>query len=155
MPRNLTVAECEVLGIKTPCNQMDNGEYRFRMMAPDGSGYIRTAMPENDCGWQNGHHHGGVMETVIVQSGWIGVVELLPDGKRKVGVCKKGDIWTSHPEISHNIYMPAGAVTHCVKHGDDVINPDKGSDWFPAPKDFDLWSKSLSEEDIFRLAGSS
>ena len=90
-----------------------------------------------------------------MQSGWIGVVELLPDGKRKVGVCKKGDIWTSHPEISHNIYMPAGAVTHCVKHGDDVINPDKGSDWFPAPKDFDLWSKSLSEEDIFRLAGSS
>lgn len=45
MPQQLTIADCEALGIKFPCNRMDNGEYRFRLMGPDGSGYIRTVMP--------------------------------------------------------------------------------------------------------------
>ena len=154
MPRNLTVAECEALGIKSPCNQMDNGEYRFRLMGPDNSGYIRTVMPATDKGWQNSHFHKGIYETIVVQKGWIGVVDLLPDGTRKVAVRKANDVWTSHPEHPHNIYMAAGAVTHCVKHGDDVGNPAKnGADWYEAPADFDTWSKSLTEADIFRLAG--
>ena len=154
MPRNLTVAECEALGMKFPANQMDNGEYRFRMMGPDNSGYIRTVMPETDKGWQNSHFHKGIYETIVVQKGWIGVVDLLPDGTRKVAVRKANDVWTSHPEHPHNIYMAAGAVTHCVKHGDDVGNPAKnGADWYEAPAGFDAWSKSLTEEDIFRLAG--
>ena len=157
MPKNLTVADCESLGMKMPCNQMDNGEYRFRMMSSsDGSGYIRTVMPDNDRGWQNAHYHGGVMETIIVQEGWVASADLLPSGERKITIFKKNDVWTSRPGHAHNIYMPAGAVTHCIKHGQDVGNPEKnGADWYPAPEDFDSWSKSLSEEDIFRLAGSS
>lgn len=153
MPKNLTIAECEALGIKFPANMMDNGEYRFRLMGPDNSGYIRTVMPDSDRGWQNSHFHKGIYETIVVQSGWVGVVDLLADGTRKVRVCRKNDVWTSQPGHSHNIYMSAGAVTHCVKHGADVGNPAKnGADWYEAPADFDAWSKSLSEPDIFRLA---
>ena len=154
MPKNLTIDDCLAQGMKFANNQMDNGEYRFRLMGPDNSGYIRTVMPATDKGWQNSHYHKGIYETIVVQKGWISVVDLLPDGTRKVRVCQKNDVWTSQPETSHNIYMPAGAVTHCVKHGDDVGNPAKnGADWYEAPADFDQWSKSLSEADIFRLAG--
>ena len=153
MPKNLTPAECEALGIKFPCSQMDNGEYRFRLMGPDNSGYVRTVMPDSDRGWQNSHFHKGIYETFVVQSGWIGVVYLLPDGIRKVSVLRMNDVWTFQPGCSHNIYMSAGAVTHTVKHGTNVGNPAKnGADWYDASADFDAWSKSLSEADIFRLA---
>ena len=154
MPKNLTPAECEALGINFPCSQMDNGEYRFRLMGSDNSGYIRTVMPDSDHGWQNAHYHKGVMEVVVVQAGWVGVADLLPNGTRKVRVFWKNDMWMFHPGYSHNIYMPAGAVTHCIKHGDGVGNPKKdGADWYESPPDFDAWSKSLREADIFRLAG--
>src|SRR3989344_3885500 len=154
MPRYVTVAECEALGMKFPANQMDNGEYRFRVMGPDNSGYIRTVMPSNDRGWQNSHYHKGIRETIVVQTGWVGVADFCDLGITRIRVYKKNDVWTSQPGEAHNIYMPAGAVTHCVKHGDDVGNPAKnGADWYEAPADFDQWSKSLSEADIFRLAG--
>ncbi|MEK7109258.1 MAG: hypothetical protein AAB919_02375 [Patescibacteria group bacterium] len=125
-------------------------------MGPDNSGYIRTVMPERNRGWQNSHFHKGIYEIVVVQSGWVGVVDLLADETRKVSVYRKNDMWIFHPEHAHNIYMAAGAVTHCIKHGDNIGNPAKnGVDWYDAPEKFDKWTKLLSEENIFRLAGLS
>lgn len=156
MPKSLTIAECEALGMKFPASQMDNGEYRFRVMGPDNSGYIRTVMPANNCGWNNAHYHKGIVETVIVQRGWVGIAKLLLDRKFSIAVLRESNIWVSHPGEAYNIYMSAGTTLHTVKYGAYVGNPAKnGADWYEAPPDFDTWSKSLTEADIFRLAGLS
>lgn len=152
MPKSLTVAECEGLGITFPCSQMDNGEFRFRCMDKGqnaGWGYILTKMPEDARGWQNSHYHTGVMETLIVQKGWIGFVELLTEGEMTVRVYRSGDIFTIKPRCVHNVYMSAGAFIHTVKHGDCSLEKD----WFASPA-LDEKTKHLSEADIFRLAGA-
>ena len=55
----------------------------------------------------------------------------------------------------NNIYQASGSVTHCVKYGKDVVNPAKNSDWWPAPDDFDAWTKSLDQVAIFAQLGLS
>lgn len=91
---------------------------------------------------------------IIVQRGWVGTADLLPDGTRQMGVYERNQYWVSTPGIAHNIFSPPGSVTHCVKYGDDVVNPEKKSDWWPAPEDFDAWTKSfLTEADLFRKVG--
>ncbi len=169
MPKNLAIADAEGLGMKFANSLMDNGEYRFRLMGADGSGYIRTVMPADRPGeWQNSHYHGGVLldehsappkkgviEMIIVQTRWVVTADLLPGGKRQLGLYRRNEFWVSQPGIAHNIYMPRGSVTHCVKYGDDVVNPAKNSDWYPAPDDFDVWTKSLDEAAIFKQLGLS
>lgn len=154
MPKNLTVEECEELGIKFPCNLMDNGEYRFRLMQSGqnaGYGYIMTVMPGTSSGWQNSHYHNWVMETYIVQNGWIGLAELLFGGQVKISVYRKDELFTTQPGSVHNVYMAAGAVIHTVKHGGDR---SLEKDWFASPE-LDEKVKSLGEADIFQLAGVS
>lgn len=151
--------------------QMDNGEFRDSIVGVDKSSYIRTSMPASAKGaWQNSHYHGmladvstdiedparpGVRESITVIQGWLGGVELLPSGAKIVKVYKKNQTFFTIPGIAHNFYQASGTVTHCCKYGDEVGNPDeqrKGADWWPAPADFDAWCKSLTEDDIFRLA---
>lgn len=153
MPKNLTVGECKELGIVFPCNRMDNGEYRFRCMnvgQNSGWGYTLTKMPENDSGWQNSHYHTGIMETYIVQKGWIGFAELLSDSQVKISIYRHDRIFTTRPGHAHNVYVSAGAVIHTVKHGNCSLERD----WFANPV-LDEKTKHLSEADIFRLAGVS
>jgi hypothetical protein len=81
VPQKLTPADMALLGIAITGDRMDNGEYRFRLIkdGPDaGYGYIMTVMPNDQCGWQNSHHHEGIVETYTVQDGWIGFAELVP-----------------------------------------------------------------------------
>ena len=143
-------------GIKFSANTMDNGESRFRMMAQDGSGYIRTVAGANGA-WQNAHYHVGVMETYVIQTGWMGLVssEQLSNGtmNMRVKVYLPGKVVTTRPRLEHNVYMPQGAVIHTVKHGVEVQNPEKGADWYPAGKIFNAWSKGLSEADLHELNG--
>lgn len=153
VPKSLTVVECEALDITFPCERMDNGEFRFRLMDKgqnSGWGYILTKIPESYSGWQNSHYHIGVMETIIIQKGWIGFAELLPDGKMTVRVYRPGDVFTTKPGHAHNVYMPADAVVHAVKHGDCSLEKD----WFASPA-LDEKTKHLSEIDIFWFAGES
>lgn len=145
MPTGLSPEECRALGIVFPCSRMENGEYRFRLMREGqdmGYGYILTEMPPDSCGWQKSHHHKGVMETFIVQSGWIAYAELV-DGKVTIRVCKPGEMFTSMPGVPHNVYMPAAAVIHTVKHGDSSIKRD----WFGNPE-LDALVNHFSEDDI-------
>jgi hypothetical protein len=129
---------------------MDNGEYRFRLMREGqdmGYGYILTEMPLDKWGWQNSHHHQGVMETFIVQSGWIAYAELRGGIGLLIKICKPGEMFTSMPGIPHNVYMPAGAVIHTVKHGDCSIKKD----WFANPE-LDELVNHLTEENIRQRA---
>lgn len=152
MSKGLTIAECEALGITFPCELMDNGEYRFRCMDGGqnaGWGYVLTKRPGNSGGWQNSHYHTGIVETYIVQKGWIGFAELLPDGKMTIKIYQSGDVFTTKPGQARNVYMPAGAVVHTVKHADCSLEKD----WFASPV-LDEKTKRLDEVDIFRLAGA-
>jgi hypothetical protein len=166
MPQTLSHAECLALGMRFPANEMDNGERRFRLMAPDGSGYIRVVMPQGITGgWQNAHYHGGrmlaesepallagVTELCIVQSGQVAYAEQTPLGERVLRLYGPGEHWVMRPGVAHNVFMFPGAVTHTVKYGTDVPNPEKGADWYPAPESFDVWTKSLREEYILANA---
>jgi hypothetical protein len=148
MPENLSAVECKELGIDFLCSRMDNEELRFRIIDEKGWGYILTKMPETVCGWQNSHYHKGISETYIVQKGWIGFAELLPNGEITMKVYRKNDQFSTLPGHAHNVYMAAGAITHTVKHGNcSLVN-----DWFESPE-LDTKTKSLSEDEIFLLAG--
>jgi hypothetical protein len=57
-----------------------------------------------------------VKETFIVQAGWIGYAEL-QNGATRFFVYRMGEMFTTPPEIIHNVYMSDGAVIHTVKHG--------------------------------------
>lgn len=134
--------------IGTNGQQMPNGERRFRMTAPDDSAYIRTEAGEQGA-WQNAHSHGGVRETYIVQSGWMAFATIGGDGSPHVVIYRAGEVVSSEPAHVHNVYLPAGAVIHTVKHGEAVGNPDKGgADWWPASGAFDAATKSLTEVEL-------
>lgn len=133
-------------GVFTRHHELEpGGEKRFRLYKNDGTGYIRTDRSEAKGNWQEGHWHDKILETYIVQRGWIGFVELI-EGTLKVQVLKEGEIVTTKPGISHNVYMPNGAVIHTVKYsigeGEDR-NPDKN---------VTQMTEDLSESEIHVLA---
>jgi hypothetical protein len=142
--RKLSLEECARLKIKFPCDQMENGEYRFRCVDETGGwGYALTKMPDEASGrWQNSHYHRGLMETYIVQKGWI-VLALAIDGKMRLKAYKPNEIFTTEPGQSHNIYAPRGSIFHTVKHGDFSV----ANDWFE-DLELDKKTKSLTEADI-------
>jgi mannose-6-phosphate isomerase-like protein (cupin superfamily) len=145
-PQELTFEECTDLGITFPSVKMSNGEYRFRCTDTQGYGYALTKMPLTSSGWQSSHYHKGVVETYIVQQGWIGFAKQLPNEECDVRVYRKGSVVTTEVNQSHNIYMSAGAVIHTVKHGDAVVE----NDWFADP-DLDAKTKQLTEEAILQI----
>lgn len=141
LKKSLTGNDARDRGIEARHEQMENGELRFRLMARDGSGYIRTIGPPEG-GWQNSHYHDSVMETYIIQKGWVAFVELVDDCLlwRRL---EEGDVHTTRAKIAHNVYVPAGIVMHTVKHGASEVN----NDWF-ASADLDGRTKHLSEQEI-------
>lgn len=137
---------------------MANGEFRVRMMFPDGSGYVRTEAPRDEKpSWQRAHYHGtlggkGLRETCVVQKGMMAMAFNQGEGGFVVKLYHPGDAVTTEPGVEHNTYLFQGSVIHTTKHGEVVGNPlNGGEDWWSASERFDSWSKSLSEEDILRL----
>lgn len=95
------------------------GETRFRLGADDGSSYIRTIATNHDT-WQNSHFHKTVRETYIMQKGWCILVEVTEDQERlRFTKIAPPDPITTRPYVLHNIFIPADAIIHCVKHGPD------------------------------------
>lgn len=136
-------------GVFTRHHELEpGGEKRFRIYKNDGTGYIRTDRSEVKGKWQEGHWHDKIMETYIVQCEWIGFVELI-EGTLKVQVLKEGAIVTTKPGISHNVYMPNGAVIHTVKHG-----IGEGEDRIP-DKNITQMTEGLSESEIHALASQN
>ena len=141
-------AEC-LHSISTDHERMPSGELRFRIKKADGTGYIRTEASEKS-GWQNSHYHNIVRETYTVQSRWLAYA-LLQKGKSKpkIQIYNEGESFTTQPHIVHNIYLPANATIHTVKHGPPSID-----DWQTNKKTIklDKKTKKLSEENIRILA---
>lgn len=106
-----------------------NGELRFRLNCSDGSAYIRTQTSDDSEGWQNSHYHKHVRESYIVEQGWVGYIGI-EDGEIKKKPYKAGERFTTIPDVAHNIYMPAKAIIHTVKHNAGESLGKKQSDWF-------------------------
>lgn len=121
MSRNISSEEAEgQYKITSEHEKMDNGELRFRLKKSDGSAYIRTESPATsrpEDGWQNAHYHNKFKETYIVQSGWMVYAELFEDRPRYYKY-SAGELFTTPPNVIHNVYLPPGAVIHTVKHGE-------------------------------------
>jgi hypothetical protein len=139
----LSPSEAEARGIHARHECMENGEWRFRLMARDGSGYIRTETGTAGA-WQNSHWHNVVRETYIVQVGWIALVEQHAAGLTWT-LLRPSDIHTTEPRVQHNVYMSAHSVVHTIKHGPI----DGAEDWTPAPE-LDAATKCITEEEILK-----
>ena|ERR1022692_1952841 len=120
---------------------MDNGELRYRLVATDGSAYVRVEASA-DGGWQNSHYHKAVLETYIVQKEWAAFVELV-DACVQWRIMMPGDVYTTRREVSHNVYLPARAVIHVVKH----CGTGAGNDWY-SDEMLDSRTKHLSEDEV-------
>ncbi len=127
----------ELHGISGQHQQMDNGELRFRLMSSDGSGYIRTEAGVTGA-WQHAHWHRSAQETYIVQRGWMVLVQLQEGGQNweRLDV---NDVITTKPLVAHNVYLPAHAVLHTVKHGST-----EAEEWHASPE-LDELTRDVSE----------
>ncbi|WP_281930008.1 hypothetical protein [Methylocystis iwaonis] len=132
-------------GIATCHERMKNGELRFRLRKLDGTAYIRTESTEG--GWQESHYHKEVLETYIVQNGWIVYAELRDD---RIILSKYADdqIFTTSPGIIHNVYLSPGATIHTVKHG-KCSHPDRNTD--DLTKIFDEKIRGTSIEELIEI----
>ncbi len=130
-------------GITTRHQEMDNGELRFRLVKNDGTAYIRTEAHSVGA-WQNSHYHQSVRETYVVQQGWIGYAELVA-GTQKLTLFHAGDVFTTKPNVIHNVYLPANATIHTVKHG-EAIGEDRLVD--DTTKEFDRATQGLTEDQL-------
>lgn len=139
----LTEDAVRASGITTHHERMENGELRFRLIADDGSGYIRTIAGEAG-GWQNSHYHEAALETYIAQQGWMALAELV-DHEVRWHFLLPGDVYTTQLKIPHNVYLPAHAIIHTVKHGTVA----GGVDWH-ADSVLDSMTKPVTEEEIRR-----
>jgi hypothetical protein len=177
MPKDLSAEDAATLGYKFSGRQMDNGELRFSInnvdtesRKADGSAYILTIMPPGQApAWQNAHYHGGkllakgdkpltagIAELILVKSGFVVSADQDQNGKRTLGLYEPGESFVSQPGVPHNIFQ--AGTTHCIKFGEPVGNFDeqrKGADWWPAPDEFDAWTKSFEMAGIFKQLGLS
>jgi hypothetical protein len=127
-------------GITTCHNRTPEGELRFRLKKSDGTAYIRTEAEIG--GWQQSHFHRHVLETYVVQSGWMALGELV-SGELRLAIVEPGQVVTTRPNVIHNVYLPKGAVIHTVKHG-SAVEDDREID--ERTKAFDKVTHAMSSE---------
>jgi len=131
-------------GITSKHGRMPSGELRFRLLSADGTAYIRTeAQPGG--GWQTAHSHEKVLETYIVQNGWVAYAEFIKNNLT-INRFYPGECFTTRPHVIHNVYMPADAVIHTVKHGNGIGEIRKED------LQFTLMTHAVSEGDIISIA---
>lgn len=125
---------------------MPNGELRVRLISPDGNNYIRTEAGASGA-WQKAHHHQHLRETYVVERGWMGYA-VERDGQPLLAVYWPNEVVTTQPLVPHNVYLPANAVIHTIKHGSA-----DAKDWNENPN-LTVACLALSEKDIQRLSHS-
>jgi hypothetical protein len=130
-------------GIFTNHEEMDNGQYRFRLVSKDGSAYIRTEAKGHP-DWQSSHHHE-IKETYIVQAGWMALARWRND-QLQIEMYGPDERFATEPIEVHNVYLSTKAIIHTIKHG-----VAKDPRWHPDP-DFDKKTQHLTEKKIYRLA---
>lgn len=126
-------------------------ERRFRLRKDDGTAYIRTEAGAQGS-WQFSHYHTKVKETYIVQSGWMVLAFADDRGTPCFQLYREDDVFTTPVGVVHNVYLPASAVIHTVKHGASGVD-DRTKD--EATVAFDEKVRSLSEAEMLERARSN
>lgn len=134
--REVDAQEARANGIWTAHHQMDNDEYRYRLVAADGCSYIRVEASEKG-GWQKSHLHEYGHELYILQKGRASLV-IMRNGN---AICHEIQPYQSmiiEPGVAHNVYLAPDSVTHTIKYGDCREN-----DWVASPS-LDEWIEKHS-----------
>ncbi len=109
-------------GIKTYNQKMKNGEVRFYLNQKGKYGYIMTISKDEGV-WQKPHYHKYFGETYIIQSGKV-IYAFNKENKWYEEIINENGIFTTEPNVPHNIYTFPDTIMHTVKHGDVSM-----SDW--------------------------
>lgn len=131
-------------GLVPEIEHFANGERRFRLKSAAGDGYVRTEAGRKG-GWQTSHYHTRSHETYIVQKGWMALAELVDD-RLRLRTVHPGEVVTTELGVVHNVYLPAEAIIHTVKHG------SAGDDDWHVHKAFDRQTMVLDEAEILGMA---
>ena len=119
--KELSDKDARQYGIYTVHHEMDNGEFRFRLVSENGSSYILTQSNINN-GWQNSHVHYQKKEYYIVERGFV-LIALMIDGKLKIEKLFENDSFSIPVGVAHNVLMSDNSILHTVKFG------TKEEDW--------------------------
>ena len=144
MPQKMTAEMVAASGVTCNHQEMENGERRFRLLGPDGSGYIRCENPGGPV-WENSHLHHTTREFILVQQGPV-ICAVYRQGKAVLRLLETGDCFCPDPGVPHDLCMGAGAVVHAVKYGSCPAG-----DWAPSPE-LDMCVRKLSWEQALQLA---
>ncbi len=139
MPIRITDTKAKAYGITTRHETMDNGSRRFRLIAEDGSSYIRCENSGRPV-WENSHSHSTLRELILVQKGELIFCEH-KGGKTTYTLLREGDQAVTTPGIPHNNCMSEDSVVHTIKFGDCTKQ-----DWIPS-QELDGQTKLLSFEE--------
>jgi hypothetical protein len=135
----------DAFGIELVHERMENGEYRFRLFAPDGNGYILTIAPNG--GWQKSHCHSEFRELYLVEHGWMALATPDQDRKPIIAIYQPGQTCVSPQGEVHNVYLSQRSTIHTVKYG----IRGRYKRWEAHPW-FNECTHPLSEQEILRLA---
>jgi mannose-6-phosphate isomerase-like protein (cupin superfamily) len=129
--RVITIEEASNRGIHMRNHEMENGECRYRLIAQDGSAYIRVEA-SSDGGWQKSHFHEHGSELYIVQKGCAKIIIQNEKDIKYIMLTPYQSV-VIHPGYSHNVWLAPFSITHTIKFGDC-----REEDWIVAP-DLDEW----------------
>lgn len=129
--------------LELTAKRMPNGELRQRVRFDDGLAVSITKAAEN--GWQDAHHHEGLVEYYFVLEGWMFLVlhEDVDDAEYQTQWIPGGEMVEIALQTPHNVFLEEGTKILTFLLGEPVGNPErKGNDWWP-DEDVDEWSKSF------------
>ena len=103
MPQKMAAEMVAASGVTCNHQEMENGERRFRLLGPDGSGYIRCENPGGPV-WENSHLHHTTREFILVQQGPV-ICAVYRQGKAVLRLLETGECFCPDPGVPHDLCM--------------------------------------------------
>ena len=114
MLRDLSFGEFREHGIEISGNEMESGEFRFRLASKESS-YIRTEAVHASS-WQKSHYHREQSECFFIEKG-MAISATVESGKVLVRTYQEGDFFIISSMTVHNIFLEKGSISHTIKWG--------------------------------------
>lgn len=114
MLRDLPLEEFRKHEIEISGNEMENGEFRFRLSSKESS-YIRTEA-FHASSWQKSHYHREQSECFLIEKGKA-ITVTIESGKVMIHTYRVGDFFIIGPMIAHNVFLEKGSISHTIKWG--------------------------------------
>lgn len=108
--------------------QMENGEWRFRLNTEAGSGYALTRR-DSTAAWQRSHRHEAIKEVYAVEAGLL-ILARLVGNQVEYELLRPGDTAVVVAGVAHNAWLSPGAVTHTIKM---IIGTPAEANWSAVP----------------------